>query len=281
MGGKRYDKEHRIKAVKAAYWEHENIPKAVKRLLIWCPDLDASHTTEQLYSFVKDYSGKFGVRGTVMDERHPGQPPAMPDDVADRCIELLFAGYKRGPGRRYFSSIRQALVKSAELRAIVHQYYDEDNAPHTLLRRLKQRDPTLHRRTLRFIKKLKKSAKNARLAYCERLLHLGEAALHRYLARVVWVDAKKLYVCPKPYLVYAPRGATAAGGLLVGDDRLPGNQFDVKKIMYYAGVNSVLGACHLKICTGTTKYRQLCEDWPHEGLRTYKVGGVRAPASKV
>ena len=151
-----------------------------------------------------------------------------------------------------------------------------------LLRRLKRLDPTLHRHTFRYIYKMSKKTKRLRTAYCQARLAKGQVEMEKHLARVVWVDAKKLYACPQDHGVYAPYGATTAGGLLVEDARLPKTPRDVKRIMYYAAVNNVLGACHFKICTGTTTYSELCKgDWgKKEGLHTYKVRGW-VPASNV
>jgi hypothetical protein len=277
----RYTHEQRIRAVKALYWEQNNVAKAVARFREWDPEGGKPHSYDQLYNMVKNWGKNFAERGHVWDKAPPGPPPPMPDNVAQCCLDLLLAGYKKGRAQRYYRSIRHALRKNADLAKLTHRYYKQEHAHRTLLRRLKHLDPTLHRHTLRYIRRLSPSTMTHRLAYCQALLAKGSEELPKYLARVVWLDAKLMHICPKDHEVYAPTEATTAGGLLVYDRRLPSTVYDVKKIMYYAAVNQVLGPCHFKICTGTTQYKQLCKDWPEEELRTYKVGGAWAPASKV
>ena len=282
MGGPRYTTAQRIRAVEAFNWERGNVAAAVQTLRLWEPEMAEQHTYDQLHSMLPYWAHSFHERGTVMDLAPPGPKPDMPNETAQRCLNLLLDGYKTGRGQRYYRSIRQALRKNKELAGLTHQYYKPDHAHRTLLRRLKHLDPTLHRHTLRYIRRLSDDTKTTRLNYCTALLAKGTLALPKYLARMVWIDAKLMYICPKDHEVYAPAGATKAGGLLVYDARLPRSVYDVKKIMYYAAVNQVLGACHFKICTGTTTYKQLCKDWPEKDeLRTYKVGGAWAPASKV
>jgi hypothetical protein len=269
MGGKRYSVLARTRAVEAYNWEHHDTHAAIAMLRKLLPTELAGHSDHQLTDMMKEWASKFSNTGTVVSAKPPGQQPKMSDAEADECIRLLFLGYKKGRGHRWFNSVRHALQHCTALKQLADKYgYNH----RSLLRRLKYRDPTLHRRTLRYIKRLKPSARTQRLAYCRRLLAMGRQRLEQYLARVVWLDSKKMYVMPKAHMVYAPRGATREGNLLVADDRLPGSSFEFKKVVYYAAVNSVLGACHFKICSGTTDYKNLCQEWQDPGLTTYKVG---------
>ena len=274
MGGPRYPVSSRKAAVKAYWWGHEDHHEACGKYKELVPDPAERPNDNGLWGFITYWADHFNICDCCMQFRSPpGQQPAMPDDVADECISLLMGGYNVGRAHRWFSSVSDALKRSARLKQLADQYKYNNR---TLLRRLKHRDPTISRRTLRFIKRLKAGARQQRLSYCKGLLAMGDAALQRYLARIVWVDAKNMYICPKPYLVYAPPGAQ----LLVADDRLPGSRYDVKKIHYYAGVNAVLGACHYKTCSGTTGYKELCDKFPH--LKTYKVGAAPCtPASNL
>lgn len=271
MGGKRYSTDARIREVQAYYEAGRKVGAAVHTFCELDPDTAEQHTYDQLHSFVQSTAQRFCTRGTVLDQKPPGPKPDMPKETAQRCLDLLLGGYKIGRGQRYYRSIRQALRKNKELRELTYRYYKREHAHRTLLRCLKHHDPTLHRHTLRYLRRLSSSTMKKCLAYCQALLAKRGRALPKYLARIVWLDAKLMYICPKDHEVYAPANATKPGCLLVYDACLPRSVYDVKKIMYYAAVNKVLGPCHFKICTGTTGYKQLCEDWPEAELRTYKV----------
>lgn len=203
----------RLKAAKALWWEHGNFSAAYRRLEEWVPNPKDRPPHANLHSFMDYWATQLEHMGSVLPRSPPGQPSAMSDKEADDCIELLLKGYKTGRGHKYFSSVKDALQRSKKLSELADKYgYNH----RSLLRRLKHRDHTLSRRTLRFIKKLKPSVCTERLTYCRDLLKKGDKRLSRYLARVVWVDSKKLYVCPKPYLVYAPHGTGEESALLVG-----------------------------------------------------------------
>lgn len=208
-----YEWRVRVKAAKALWWEHGNFPAAYDRLEEWVPNPDDRPPRPNLHSFIDYWSFQLEHLGSVLSRSPPGQPPAMSNKEADDCIELLLKGYKTGRGHKYFSSVKDALQRSKKLGQLADKYgYNH----RSLLRRLKHRQPELSRRTLRFIKKMKPSVCKERLTYCKGLLKKGDDGLRRYLARVIWLDAKKLYVCPKPYLVYAPHGSGEESALLVG-----------------------------------------------------------------
>lgn len=275
MGGRRFSVATRVAAVEAfcAARRDRRAAVGIFNELVTDPLLRPTNPSD----FIPYWYGHFVEKGSVLSTPPPGQPPLMPNSEADECLRLLRAGYrKQGGARRYFRSVRQALRKSAALKALAdkHGYCDK-----SLLRRLKARDPHLHRSVLRYRRLVSGATKRQRLAYCQMLAAKGAEGLRRYLARVVWLDAKLLFVVPKSHLVYAPRGAAARSALLVADRRLPGTQLRTRKIHYYAAVNLVLGACHFKICSGTTGYKEMVLD-SNGALRLYTVGaGACAPAS--
>lgn len=273
MGHKWYPVSSRKAAVKAYWWSHEDPNAARSKFKELVPDQAERPPDSGLSDYIDYWAQHFNFCDCCMQFRSPpGQRPSMPDSEADECISQLLGGYNVGRAHRWFSSVSDALKRCARLKQLAdkHKYNSR-----MLLRRLKHRDPTLSRHTLRFMKRLKAGVRQQRVTYCQDLLRKGDdQAVQQYLARIVWLDSKIMYVCPKPYLVYAPPGAH----LLVADDRLPGSSYDVKKIHYYAAVNCVLGACHYKTCTGTTGYKELCLKYPH--LKRYTVGDVPCtPAS--
>jgi hypothetical protein len=266
MGGSQYPTSSRVMAVKAYYQAVGHYPTATKIFLEMIPDPQLRPAAANVRSFIEYWQTIFDQTGRVDVHAPPGQKPRMPDDVAEKCIELLLAGYTFRNKRYYFTSVNDALKRNSELKALADQYGYNNN---TLLKRLKKTDHTLTRRVLHFVKQLSRSTKDERLQYCWLLLLRGQEGLRRYLARVIWVDSKKMYICPEDYLVYAPKDAN----LLVTDHRLPNSSYDVKKINYYAATNAVLGPVFFKICTGTTGYKELCSTNPAV-MRLYKVGAA-------
>lgn len=211
MGGLRYDWRVRLAAVKALWEAKGSFPHAYDLLEEAWPTASERPPRSALHSFMTYWEQQLLATGNVVSSPPPGQQPAMPDPVAADCISLLLGGYNVGRGHKYFKSVRDALKRSSRLQQLVEPYgYNHRQ----LLRRLKHLDHTLCRRTLRFIRKLKPTVRAARVTYCTNLLGKGQA-LSQYLARVVWLDAKKLFVVPKEHLVYAPAGATRKSVLLV------------------------------------------------------------------
>lgn len=276
MGGPRFSNHERASAVMSYWWGHCDVAAALHKYKELEPASAEFHTYDQLHHMIGRWSAYFADHFTVLSAPPPGQQPHMPNAEADTCIALLLGGYNKGRGHRYFTSVRDALNRSAALRALADAYHYNHR---TLLRRLKRRDPTLHRSTLRYFKKLRPATCAARVRYCEQLLRRGKDGVRRYLNRVIWVDSKLLYVTPKAHLVYASPAAVEAGHLLVADSRLPGSGRDVTKVHYYAAVNGVLGGIYFKPCSGTTRFRELQRLW---GRPVYKVGALaaRTPASK-
>ena len=269
MGGQRYPIYARIAAVEAYYRADGNLPEAIKKFKEAVPREGDRPPDANLFSFISYWQQRWHQHGSVAHTSPPGQPPRMDDDTARECIKVLLAGYKESGQQRYFSSMNDALKRSDYLRGQANEHgYDHA----TLLRRLKSEDPTLTRRLLRFIKALPKHARSKRVAYCQKLLGLPLKERKQLLACIVWLDSKKLYVCPKDYLVYAPRDAQ----LLVTDPRLSNSSYDIKKINYYCAVNAILGAVYFRLCTGTTGYKELAQKDPN--LKIYTVGAATAAA---
>lgn len=277
MGGAPFPLKVRRSAVEAWYEGHHDLPTAVGIFYNLFPD--PLERPANAWDYIPYWVRHWKAHSSVVSEPRPGQPALMSNDEADECIRLLQNGYsKAGGARRLFRSVRQALEKNKRLAELADKW---GYSHRSLLRRLKARDPHLHRSTLRYCRRMASAIKRGRVDYCQKLVAMGGESLRRYLARVVWVDAKKLFVVPKSHLVYAPSGAGKRSTLLVADDRLAGNQFQTRKIHYYAAVNQVLGACHFKICSGTSEYRNLVEESQGQ-LRLYKVGaGSWAPASNL
>jgi hypothetical protein len=265
MGGQHYPIYMRQAAVEAYIRADGNLPEAIKKFKESVTAVGDRPPDANLFSFITYWQQRWRQHASVAHIPPPGQPPRMDDTTTRECIKVLLAGYKESGRQRYFSSMNDALKRSDYLReqAGKHGY---NNA--TLLKRLKSEDPTLTRRMLRFINALPQHARNKRVAYCQQLLRIPLQERKQLLARIVWLDSKKLYVCPTDYLVYAPKDAQ----LLVSDPRLSGSSYDIKKINYYCAVNAVLGPVYFRLCTGTTGYKELTQRDPN--LKLYMVGAA-------
>lgn len=231
------------------------------------------HANERLprnvSEFVSGWVKAWEERGTVRSKSPSPRRSHLPDDVVDDCYHALLAGYHTGRRQCYFRSFRQAVQRCTMLRDVMARYTHDDGRPlkpASLWRRMKERHPGLSRRLLRFVRKRKSAERQQRVAYCSKLLAMPAAARQRYLARVVWLDAKKLYIVPTSQLVYAPKGAD----LVVEDRRVPDSWRAAKKINYYCAVNAVVGAITWLPVTGTT---QLSDVFKSQGKRRihYKV----------
>ena len=265
MGGPHYPVATRVEAVKCLNQACGDIHKAIQLLKLAVPDESLRPSAHDLPGFMHYWDTMFTERGTVHDQRPPGQPSCIDDDTANNCVSQLLAGYKMGRRQCYYRSIADAVKRCAYIREVKEHHGITEC---TLLRRLKKACPGLTRRVLRYVRKLKSPVKAARVRYCQALLALPKQERQRLLNRVIWIDSKKMYVGPKDMHVYAPPHAQ----LLVEDERMPASSYDLKKINYYAAVNAVIGPVYFQYCTGTTKYKELL------GFRSYKVSVAAAAA---
>lgn len=208
-------------------------------------------------------------RGSVLTAPPTPRRSVVTDADVDHCYDALLNGYTNSRGHFFFRSWRQAAKKSGTIRQVLESTASEDGVqltPTSLWRRIKERHPNLSRRLLRFHHQRNEAERQERVAYCTNLLAMGEAALKRYLARVVWLDSKKLYVVPRAHWVYAPKDAD----LCVETTRVPTSWRKAKKINYYCAVNQVLGAVTFLPVTGTTELAKIYKEvgWPYQ---PYKV----------
>ena len=212
-------------------------------------------------------------RGSVRDKSPEPRRSLIDDETAKECVQQLLAGYTDGERLRYYRSLREASKKNAYIKNVLATHLDPGTDKPltlcTLWRRLKAVNPTLTRRTLRYTFKLTAAHKSDRAAYCRKLLALPEEERKRFLARVVWIDSKKLYVVPKSHLVYAPPGAN----LLIQDPRVSSSAYKCKRIYYYAAVNAALGGVHFWPATGTSPDKINKKLVYPSGTKRYMVGG--------
>lgn len=140
---------------------------------------------------------------------HSRSPPprksGIDDAAALEVVRILKDGYEQGHRHKCYRSLKQAAERDGTIKKILQKNNDPEGKPFTLCtlwRRLKQVDPTLTRKTLRYTYKLTAAHRRARAAYCASLSAMPERERKRYLGRVVfqarvvfqWIDSKTLFV---------------------------------------------------------------------------------------
>jgi hypothetical protein len=220
-----------------------------------------------LHRFVDKWVAQFVALGHVFERtrRHPNIPFGEACRIADalvagRMVDIevdQVSGRKRKRGkvkvqrRMWYRSLHQFVVLNEWVQAVMHTY--NVTSEHTLLVRLHQVQPALHRRRLRPRAPLSAAHKTARSKLCRRLLGMycgvGVDPLVHYLSRVCWIDSKVYYIGPMDRLVYAPPGVD-----MTDVDPRATRKSQPQKVVYYAVVNAVLGPIYFEWMTGTTDH---------------------------
>lgn len=274
MGGRRYPlwvrrfaQEAWVLAGKPAF---DNLAEAVRLFKGMVP---LEHRPRNGHDFIKYWARAWIKRGSVRSRSPSPRRRILDDDTARKCIDALLSGYKKNNRQRYYQSFRQAVAQNAVIKQVIATHTTERGkhegepiSPFYLWRRMKEVDPSLSRRTLHFVHKRTPAQQRERVDYCRRLLAMPAEQRQRYLARVVWIDSKLLYVTPVDQYVYAPPQAD----LLVEDARVKASWRNVKKINYYVAVNAALGAVAFRPVTGTTDYTKIVTKY-YPSYQPYKV----------
>ena len=274
MGGRRYSLWVRRMAVEA--WILAGKPafnKLAVAVKLFRGMVPLDERPRNAHDFIKTWARGWKKRGSVRSKSPSPRRRVLDDDTARNCIDALLKGYKKNNRQRYYRTFREAANQNAVIKQVMATHYIERGKhvgePITagyLWRRLKEVDPSLSRRTLHFVHKRTPAQNKERVDYCRRLLAMPAEERKRYLARVVWIDSKLLYVAPVDQYVYAPPNAD----LVVEDARLPPSWRNVKKINYYVAVNAVLGAVTFRPVTGTTDWTKIFKQY-HPAYQPYKV----------
>ena len=209
------------------------------------------HDITDVPGFITRWVQRFEETGTVLPS-NPITHPAIPRATAEQCVEILLRGYTEKVvidgvevERQYaFRSIRAAVKRNEFLRNVLTDFGVTEC---TLLRALHHVDPTLRRRHIIRKYDIPEHVKHQRVQQCQAWLHLRPARLHRLLMRTFWIDSKIFYLTPGGEWVYWPPGVD----ITVVDPRMGRSRYDVKKLVYYAVVNAVFGAVHIKFVTGS------------------------------
>lgn len=210
--------------------------------------------------FIRTWVAAFEQRFNLAGPSSPGRPTKLPDEVAERAVEVVWRGYVSGGQRRYYRSIQQAVGANTELKAILKEH---KISAVTLLRRMQAVEPKCRRR-LHVVKRLLTAEnKQQRQAACQKLLLWPLDQLQR----TFWLDAATIIIAPKGMKVFAPPGAH----LVLTDDRLPTHSSQVQKLRFYVCINAILGPVALKFITGTS---DAGTEWLVSGLGRAGWSGV-------
>lgn len=276
MGRQHYPHATRQTAVEAWYATGKpalpNLEHTVAKFKELIPKDQRPHNPSD---FVLDWVKAWIERASVRSRSPEPRPSRVGDDTARECVRQLKAGYVAEGRHKCYRSLKQAAAKNDYIKKVVATHLGPTGKPITLCtlwRRLKAVEPTLTRRTLRYTYKLTDAHKRERLAYCTRLLSMPPAERKKYLARVVWIDSKKLYVVPEDRQVYADSTAQ----LLIQDKRVPASGYAARKIVYYAAVNAVIGTVYFMPATGTSRQKFQGKMWTVNEGHIYKVRPWRA-----
>jgi hypothetical protein len=279
MGGQHYSIEVRKAAVeeyiKAGSPAPDQLRNVVSSFRGRCPPPPAGDGPLNPSEFVHHWVREWNERGSVRSRSPLPRKPYIDDDVARQCVAQLKAGFMDKGRQRCYSSMRQAARRNAFISGVLAGYRDIDGQPLsacTLWRRCKAVSPGLSRKTLRYVFKLTPEHKHLRLQYCARLMAMPALQRNQYLARVVWIDSKKMYVAPEARLVYANSSAQ----LHVQDRRVAASGFSAKKIFYYGAACAVFGGLFWKAGTGTSRQRLPNGNWWAPYDKPYMVSGWRA-----
>jgi hypothetical protein len=189
--------------------------------------------------------------GNLADANHlrTGRPPIVPDGEVLECALELVKGYtievEGVTIRRGFTGLAAAVLSghAPKIKGVLQQYGISVKG---LYRRMLSVMPELpsHKAKVDIKQKLTIKVKDARMKAAGKLRRWSL----KKLRTVVWMDAKKIYICPKALKVY-----TLDPDEVVEDERLPQGKFSSGIVLhFYSAVNALVGLVKLIWVTGTT-----------------------------
>jgi hypothetical protein len=202
--------------------------------------------------FILKWGQRMRQTGSVLDNNagRIGRPSKVDPQDVELCVKEFLAGYwvEKDDGDEVwigFTSIENA-AESGKAPLISNVMLKNDIEPRSLWRRMLKVCPIVAncKHPVDVKPKLTEKLKKERAEESRKLLGLGTKALER----VVFVDAKKLYVGQSSCNVY-----TVNPHYVMEDDRIPlGKTTSPEVLNYYAGVNAKLGTVDFHYVTGTT-----------------------------
>ena len=150
---------------------------------------------EDAGKFCRRNYNKLISTGSVMDIKHAGHPPDIPDSIAMLASTMFKQGYYRKRYisvasnrtqlvRQWWTSIKMACRECQALRNICEFY---NCSPHKLLRAMKRVDPRLKYRLVDIKMHLSAKQRRARITVANRLISTFKLD-PTFLQRVYWID---------------------------------------------------------------------------------------------
>jgi hypothetical protein len=236
---KEYEDQHRVLAASSFAAQNGNIAAAVRDFRIRCAALKLDSTEDDRH-FVRNWGRFWAKHGHVMgNASNSGRKPKLGDKDAELLVADLMSWASfglKGP----FKSLADLKRRSPRAKAIL-KAADATNS--TVIRTLQRIEPKLAYKKLTVKQKLSKKQMEARLRVALRHIQVRPTLLDR----VVWVDAKTMYMTIK----------TRCGWVRLDDEvpfetTLPASKKNPTTLRYYIGVCGRAGAVFLTFYTGTT-----------------------------
>ena len=249
----------RYLAVQLYFRHNEQMPAAVAAFAQW----NAAHPEHEIIdvrNFIHRTVEKLGTHFTLLDRTGGGRPFKLPHDAAMRAVGIIAEGYMQehcvidGGVERYyyehkrFTSLSEAIMHSAPLRALMQQY---DVSHDYLLSRLHDVEPLLAYGPLPMKMVLTPLQMHERQQYCLRMLAALQADPY-LLYKIFWVDECRILVSKDLFgrlkVWYDRRD-------LEGQPPEPHPEFthgNARRIDLLLIVNAVLGCVYVEFLTGTT-----------------------------
>lgn len=196
-------------------------------------------------ALIRKWGKRFTEEGTVHDanSRRTGRPRRLPVPLVLTLVGKFLEGYKVSRKQYFFYDIKHA-VKVSKMFAMVTQF--PGVTPAHLWRLMLQAVPSLRlmKHAVDFKSKLDDRVRKLRVEAVEKLCQWTLQALQR----VVWIDAKKIYITAEGVRVYC-----AKSDMVVEDPSLLLGKRDAGLVLhYYAAVNALVGVVYFTWVTGTT-----------------------------
>lgn len=219
-------------AIRFYYQEREDIDAAVAAFRAAHPERNKK-TAKQ---FINTWVGNFTERHCLYDKAHTGRPLLISDE------EALEASLAFGCDK--YTSVAEAMEQSPYIKRLVEE---KGVSEQMLRRRMWQVNPRLVLHTPQLKKAMTRSQKTVRLTRAAELLLLTD----EQLARVVWMDAKTIWVTPQRLKekVYGIRGFADQDALRISVDNVCENGVRLK---FFTGVTMDKGAVFMFFTSETT-----------------------------
>lgn len=196
-----------------------------------------THNARTVKKFIRTWVDSFEERGCIYDKHRSGRPPTLTDAEALQA-SLAFASDR-------FTTVAEARRKSPYIRRLVQQ---KGVSEQMLRRRMWQVNPRIIKHIPKLKKRLTDKQKKARVTAAKRLLKMTDEEL----ARVVWMDAKTIWVKPERLkdAVYGIHGFADEKALRLSIANVSTTGVRLK---YFSGVNGDKGRVFLVYTSETTE----------------------------